>query len=319
MPLATPLTERLGISEPIICAPMGAVTGGALAGAVTRAGGLGLLGPGYAGPEWIDRELERAGDSAVGIGFITWYMAQHPEQLAAALAHRPAAVMLSFGDAAPHVEAIGKAGARLLMQVQTVAEARRAAELGADVIVAQGADGGGHGRSRGTLGLVPAVVDAVAPVPVAAAGGITDGRGLAAALALGADGALVGTRFYASDEALGVAAAKEALVRGGGDETVRTRVFDIVRGYDWARPYTGRALANAFVRRWHGHEGELEAALGEEAQRYRAAQEGGDTDTAVVWASEGIDLIDRVEPAARMVERLSADARQCLGALAVRL
>ena len=138
--------------------------------------------------------------------------------------------MLSFGDPAPFVPPIRAAGARLILQVQTLADARAAAALGADVVVAQGAEAGGHGAKRATLPLVPAVVDAIAPTPVAAAGGIADGRGLAAALVLGAAGVLAGTRFYASREALGHAAAKARLVEGAGDATLRTTVFDLVRG-----------------------------------------------------------------------------------------
>jgi nitronate monooxygenase len=180
----------------------------------------------------------------VGIGFITWHLARHPERLRAALAHRPVAVMLSFGDPAPFVPAVRAAGAKLILQVQTLGDARSGAALGADVVVAQGAEAGGHGAQRGTLPLVSAVVDAIAPTPVAAAGGIADGRGLAAALVLGAAGVLVGTRFYASREALGHAAAKARLVDEGGDATLRTRIFDIVRGLDWPTRFTGRAPKN---------------------------------------------------------------------------
>src|SRR5690606_21593369 len=132
-----------------------------------------------------------------------------------------------------------------------------AREAGADLIVAQGTEGGGHGGLRATLPLVPAVVDAVAPLPVLAAGGIGDGRGLAAALMLGAQGVLVGTRFCATPQALGNDDAKRRIVEARGDETLRTRVFDIVRGYDWPPPYTGRGLPNRFMQRWHGHEEEL--------------------------------------------------------------
>ena len=108
---------------------------------------------------------------------------------------------------------------------------------------------------------MPAIVDAVAPIPVLAAGGIADGRGLAAALMLGAAGVLVGTRFFASHEALGHPAAKQRLVEGKGDETLRTTIFDTVRKIDWPHPYTGRALANDFSRRWHGREETLADAI----------------------------------------------------------
>jgi len=317
--LTTRLTECLDIDRPVLGAPMGAVSGGRLAAAVSGAGGLGFIGAGYADPDWIHAAFDDAGDARVGIGFITWYLARHPEQLQAALERRPDAVMLSFGDAGPYVRAIRDAGARLVLQVQTVAEARRAVALGADAVVAQGADGGGHGRSRGTFALVPAVAAAVGDTPTVAAGGVADGRGLAAALVLGAEGVLVGTRLCASEEALASRAAKEALVQGAGDDTVRTRVFDIVRGYDWPSGYTGRALANAFVQRWHGAEDELTRALPGETERYFRAAAQGDADTAVVWASEAIDAIECIEPAAAIVERMVAEAADGLRTAAARV
>jgi nitronate monooxygenase len=291
---------------------MGAVSGGALAGAVSRAGGLGLLGPGYEDEAWIEREFAAADGVPVGIGFITWHLARHPDRLRAALAQKPVAVMLSFGDPAPFVGAIRAAGAKLIVQVQTLADARSAAALGADIVVAQGAEAGGHGAKRATLPLVPAVVDAIAPTPVAAAGGIADGRGLAAALVLGAAGVLVGTRFYASREALGHAAAKARLVDYGGDATLRTTVFDVVRGRDWPVRFTGRALANQLSDRWHGREAELQAQLAEERERYAAADGAGDVSRAVVWASEAIDLIRDLPPAAEIVQRMVSAAGAAL-------
>jgi nitronate monooxygenase len=312
MTFQTALTELFSIRHPILLAPMGGVSGGALAAAVSRAGGLGLLGPGYQDEAWIEREFAAAGGAPVGIGFITWHLARHPERLRAALACKPAAVMLSFGDAAPFVPAIRAAGARLILQVQTLADARAAAALGADVVVAQGTEAGGHGAKRATLPLVPAAVDAIAPTPVVAAGGIADGRGLAAALVLGAAGVLVGTRFYASQEALGHDAAKARLVEDGGDATLRTTVFDVVRGIDWPAAFTGRALANQVSESWHGREPELQRRLAVERERYAAAAASGDVAQAVVWASEAVDLIRDLPPAAAIVERMVNEASAAL-------
>lgn len=309
--LATPLTRLLGIEQPILLAPMGAVAGGRLAAAVTRAGGLGFLGPGYADSSWIEREFDAAQGERVGIGFITWHLAEDPTRLDAALARKPAVVLLSFGDASPFAPAIRRAGARLAMQVQTVRAAVEAKRLGADFIVAQGTEAGGHGASRSLFALLPAVVDAVHPTPVVAAGGIADGRGLAAALALGGCGALVGTRFYATEESLAPAAAKQRVVEGHGDETLRTRVFDIVRRIDWPSPFTGRALRNDFTGRWHGRE----TQLGEETRevdRYASAASNGDFDTAVVWAGEAVDLVNEILPAERVVNDLATEARASL-------
>jgi nitronate monooxygenase len=159
---------------------------------------------------------------------------------------------------------------------------------------------------------VPAVVDAVAPTPVLAAGGIADGRGLAAALMLGAHGALIGTRFYAATEALGHERARERIVAATGSDTRRTRVFDVVREYAWPRPYTGRAIRNPFMERWDGREDDLSAALDEEIPVFQAAVRDGDIDTAVVWAGEGIDLISDVAPAGELVRRIGAEAEACL-------
>jgi nitronate monooxygenase len=251
--LVTSLTERFELRHPLVLAPMGGVAGGRLAAAVSNAGALGLVGGGYGDREWMTRELALVKAQARGrwgIGLITWSIG--PGILDLALAQRPDAVMLSFGDPRPHSRAIKAAGCALICQAQGIDEARLAQEAGADFIVAQGTEGGGHGGSRATLPLVPAIVDLAAPTPVIAAGGIVDGRGVAAALMLGAHGALMGTRFFASVEALGRESAKQRLVAAQGGETARTRVFDIVRGYAWPSPYTGRALRNDFMARWTG-------------------------------------------------------------------
>jgi len=240
------------------------------------------------------------------VGLITWSI--KPAVLDLALGYRPHAFMLSFGDPRPYASTIKSAGCRLICQVQDVEQARVAREAGADLIVAEGAEAGGHSGARATLPLVPAVVDAVAPVPVVAAGGIADGRGLAAALMLGAHGALIGTRFYASAEALAPDAAKQRIVAARGEDTARTRVFDIVRGYDWPAGLPGRALRNRFLDRWDGRESDLAAALETERAAYQAAARAGDYDTAVVWAGEAVDLIHGVESAATLVARISAEA-----------
>jgi nitronate monooxygenase len=307
--ICTRLTEAFELRHPIVLAPMGGVAGGRLAAAVSNAGGLGLVGGGYGEREWIAREIALAKEATQrpwGIGFITWSLQR--EVLAFALAQRPDAVMLSFGDPRPHARAIEEAGCTLICQVQGEDEARLAQEAGADFIVAQGTEGGGHGGSRAALPLVPAVVDWVAPTPVIAAGGIADGRGLAAALMLGAEGALIGTRFCATNEALGRDAAKARLVAARGGETARTRVFDIVRDYPWPAPYTGRALRNGFTSRWHGREDALAAVLDVERTRYREAVDEDDYDTALVWAGEGVDLVNSVEPAATLVARIAEEA-----------
>jgi nitronate monooxygenase len=243
-----------------------------------------------------------------GVGLITWSVDRSVVELV--LVYQPHAVMLSFGDPRPYVSAIKSAGSKLICQMQDLAETRIAQEAGADIIVAQGTEAEGHGARRATLPLVPAVVDAVAPTPVVAAGGIADGRGVVAALMLGADGALIGRRFHASTEALGQDRAKLRIVAARGNETAHTRVFDIVRGYVWPPAYPGRALRNRFMERWDGRENDLEAALETERPAYQAAAREGDHDTAVVWAGEAVDLIKSVEGAAALVARISAEAEK---------
>lgn len=317
MTIRTRLTELLDLQHPIVLAPMGRVAGGALAAAVSNAGGLGLVGGGYGELSWLQTELAvvtREARRPWGAGLISWHASEVALELI--LSHGPRVVMLSFGDAAPFISRIKAAGALVMVQVHDVQAARAARDAGADLVVAQGAEAGGHSATRGTLPLVPAVVDAVAPLPVLAAGGIADGRGLAAALALGAEGALIGTAFCATDEALMHPRAKERLLEASGAETIRTRVFDIVRGYDWPAPYTGRALRNEFTDRWHGHERELAAELDTEQPAFAEAQDRGDTETALVWAGEGVDLVRATAPAAEVLDRIAAEAEDRLRLLA---
>ncbi|HUN50617.1 MAG TPA: nitronate monooxygenase [Candidatus Sulfotelmatobacter sp.] len=313
MPLTTPLCSLFGIRHPILLAPMGGVSGGALAAAVTRAGGLGLIGGGYGDRAWLERELAAAGNERVGVGFITWSLARTPLLLDLVLERAPAAVFLSFGDARPYVDKVKGKGSKLILQVQTLGQAAEARSCGADLIVAQGTEAGGHGAiHRALFPLVPAVVDTVAPTLVAAAGGIADGRQLAAALLLGAAGVVVGTRFFASRESLGHANAKARIVAKGGDDTLRTRTFDVVRELPWPKQYTGRAIANSLSERWHDRDEAFTAALAAEAPRYRAAVTAGDFDTAVIFAGEGLDLVRDIPAAGEIVERLAGEAETLL-------
>ena len=313
MAIRSALTEKFSLEYPVVLAPMASVSGGGLAAAVSNAGALGLVGGGYGDPVWMRKELSvcREGTNRPwGVGLITW--AATPEVVELALGYEPYAFMLSFGDPRPYAPAIKGAGCALICQVQDTEGALLARSAGADVIVAQGAEAGGHGAIRTTLPLVPAIVDTVEPIPVLAAGGIADGRGLAAALMLGAQGVLMGTRFYAATEALGHQRAKEMIAAGKGEHTQRTRVFDAVRGHNWPAPYTGRALRNEFMKRWHSHEEELSATLDTEGPRFTEAVEKGDFETAMVWAGEAVDLISASAPAAELVRRVGTEAEHRL-------
>jgi len=282
MLLNTPLTKRLGITHPILLAPMDLVADARLAEAVSRAGGLGILGGGYGEERWLAREIELLANSQVqfGVGFITWSLAKQPFLLDLALEFNPTAVMLSFGNPIPFLERSKRAGAAVICQVQTLALARDAVAAGADILVAQGTEAGGHGASRGLVSLLPEIRDAVgADVPVVAAGGLADARGLAAALMLGASGMLMGTRFYATQEAAGHDAAKERIRVATGDNTARSIIFDISKRHLWPDPvFTARCLRNDYFERWAGREVDLVRNLETESANYALARTEGNFD-----------------------------------------
>ncbi|AWS46938.1 2-nitropropane dioxygenase [Streptosporangium sp. 'caverna'] len=313
MALSTAFTRLFGVRHPIALAPMGGSAGGALAAAVSRGGGLGLLGGGNGDRDWMARELPivAEGTKPWGIGFLTW--AIDGGAVERALEYAPRAVMLSFGDPSPFAERIRRAGAALIIQVTDLEEARRAVDLGADVIVAQGVESGGHGarHGRSTLPFVPIVVDLAAPVPVLAAGGIADGRGVAAVLALGAAGALIGTRFQATTEALVALSTVEAIVEGRGEDTERSSVLDIARGSRWPSKYTARTLGHPFLDRWRGREAEL-AADPQARQAYQDGVARGEIPALPVWAGEAVDLINDRPSAADLVGALAAQAEDAL-------
>jgi nitronate monooxygenase len=306
--MKTRLTERLNIDYPVIQAPMAFAAGGALASAVSRAGGLGLIGGGYGDASWIDEQFTIAGKTKVGCGFITWVLREKPDLLQSVLSRRPVAIFLSFGDPAPYVETIHAAGALLICQVQTLKDAKHALEIGADIVVAQGSEAGGHGEGRGTLPLVPEIADEIARTApntlLCAAGGIGDGRGIVAALALGADGVVIGTRFWASSEAIVHPNFQAQAVRATGDETIRTHVADLARSLDWPKRYTCRVVRNAFLQRWHGAESRLSSELPEQTSHWHQSEEFGDTNIATAIAGEAIGLINDVPDAATILQSL---------------
>jgi nitronate monooxygenase len=291
---------------------MGGAAGGALTAAVSNGGGLGLIGGGREGTDWLERELTIATETTTkpwGIGFLSW--GAQLRAVEQALEYGPAAVMVSFGDPGPFAPAVHASPAHLIVQVTNLEEARRAVEVGADVIVAQGTEAGGHGGTRATFPFVPAVVDLVTPTPVLAAGGVADGRGLAAALALGASGALVGTRFQASPEALVDAEIVKAILNGHGEDTERSRVLDIARESPWPARYTARTLRNAFLEQWRDRPEDL-ANDTSARDAYSRAAEQGDMDAVAVWAGEAIDLITEAESASDMVGLMAERAEEAI-------
>jgi nitronate monooxygenase len=312
MAIQTALTSLLGISVPVLLAPMAGVSGGKMAAAVTNAGGLGFIGGGYCDRDWLATQIKQAGNTRVGVGFITWALERDPEVLDIVIDQQPKAIFLSFGDIKRFVAPVKGANLPLIAQVQSVEQARIAASEGADVIVAQGTEAGGHGGQRATFPLVPAVVDAVGKIPVVAAGGIADGRGLAAALMLGASGVLCGTAFVAADESLVHPNIKKAAVAGSGDTTERSSFFDIARGIDWPSQWTIRTLTNEFSRKWGNDLDGLERNLKTEQARYAAARDAGDVSTSAVIVGEAVDLVRAQQPAEAILNAMVAQAEGLL-------
>lgn len=316
MALRTRLTERLGIAHPVLSAPMAVVGGGKLAAAVSAAGGLGIIGGGYGDEQWLDEQFRAAGNTPVGCGFITWSLAQNPQVLDQALDHKPPAIFLSFGDPVPFGSRIADAGTLLICQVQSLADARAAVAAGAGIIVAQGAEAGGHAASRATFPLVPEVADYLAKAApetiLCAAGGVADGRGLAAALMLGAEGVLVGTRFSASNEALVFPGWHDALIGADGDDTVQTTIVDIARKRDWPERFSIRVVENNLIHTWRGREAEMKAASDDAAKAYEKAAAAGDSDNYGVIVGENVGLIRGIEPAGKILERMVAEAEDLL-------
>jgi nitronate monooxygenase len=322
--MRTRLTESFGIKYPIVCAPMALVTGGRLAAAVSRAGGLGIVAGGYAGALGNEGDLRQELAYAqgqvpahkFGVGFISWALARAPQRLDEALSYAPLCVFLSFGDVKPFAETIRRSGAKLLCQVQSLRHVAQALDAGAAGVVAQGAEAGGHGAMRSTLPFVPEVADYLAKHSPAtlliAAGGLADGRGLAAALMLGADGVVVGTRFVASAEALSASAVTDRLVHASGDDTIRTKVIDTLRGLAWPDEFSFRILHNKLTDQWAHRESEAAAAFGSLATAYAEARVRHDLDIVAVGAGECVGLIHDRPAAGTIVESMVEQARALL-------
>src|SRR5204862_5036711 len=249
-----------------------------------------------------------------GFRFITVCRANQRQLVDVALNGGQRALMLSFGNPKPFAPRIKHAGALLICQVQNEEMARQALDAGADILVAQGTEAGGHGASRTTIDVVPAIIDVAAGrVPSVAAGGIADGRGLGAIMMLGAAGVLLGTRFYASQECDGPEEAKRRICAATSGNSVRGIIFDLSRNNVWPAPFTGRCLINDHARRWMGREVELLQNVKAVAAEYAAARAAGNFDIAAVIAGEAVGLIHDIPAAAEIVDRIVTEAEQILG------
>ncbi|MFF5983896.1 NAD(P)H-dependent flavin oxidoreductase [Streptomyces olindensis] len=323
--ISTKLTELLGIDHPVISAPMGSVSGGRLATAVTGAGGLGLVGVSYGDAAFIDEHVAQAaqGGGVWGVGCVMFTFDERPGLWDKVLGYAPPVIALSFGDADQvrrYVASAADTGAHVVVQVHDPEQAAVAVQAGASVLVAQGAEAGGHHKTQATLPLIPAVLDLTqGAVPVVAAGGFADGRGLAAALALGADGVMMGTRFALTEESMGTPGFKSSLISGATADLVDTRAFDVVRGIPWDEVYRARSVSNAFTRAWTGRDGELAARRGEIEPEWVAAVARDDTSQRALFAGEVLDLVQDVRPAASVVHDTVAEAEAILRGLTARL
>ena len=326
--MQTRFSTAFRLTTPIALAPMALAAGGALAAACANAGALGLLGGGYGDLPWVQREhalaLRLMPDAAprLGCGFITWKLDEDASALDWLLdqAHTPAALMLSFGDPRPYAARLAACGVPLICQIQQLAQLPACLEAGAAVIVAQGAEAGGHGMNslngRSSFSLVPELADALAArsphTLLLAAGGIADGRGLAAARVLGADGVLLGSRLWASAESLASAGAVNAALAASGDDTARSAVFDILRRKHWPAPYDFRALRNGLHRQWEARVDALRAAPDAARADYDAGVAAADFDRAHVTVGEAVGLMHDAPPAAELIARITREAQGLL-------
>ncbi len=314
--LRTPVCGLLGIEYPIALGGMSSVYAPDLVAAVSNAGGLGTLGATYLEPAGVRNacaQIRSKSDKPFGLNFLIFELKE--ENFAAALAEKPAVIAFAWPrpdqDIATLIQCSHDAGAKVTFMVSGVPEAVRAAEAGADVIVAQGTEGGGHVGWQTTLTLVPMVVDAVAPLPVLGAGGIADGRGLAAALALGADGVLLGTRLLASVESPIHQNYKQAIVDSDGHDTALTEIPDIAAAWHWPGAMS-RSRRNRFIERWAGREWELRKNQAAVHAAVKEARLRGDVDEAPLAFGQDAGLIHDVLPAAEIIEQMVRQARQII-------
>ena len=313
--IKTAFTELLDIRNPVALAGMDGATSPELVAAVTNAGGLGILGvsgaPDTAGARADQIRAKTSGP--FGLNLLLTFMSD--EEIDLVLDAGQAVFSTAWPSDSQDLKAIfaraHDRGAKVMHMVPVVADAVKAAEAGADVIVAQGTDGGGHVGLMGTSVIVPAVARAVAPVPVLAAGGIADGRGLAAMLVLGAAGVLMGTRFLATPEAPIHDRFKQLIADSDGTETLVTDVGDIMMGGDWPGALA-RVARNQAIERWLGRTNELRRRRDGVLKTMREAREQGDVDEALIYYGQSAALIDGVVPAAQVVEDVAREAEEVL-------
>jgi nitronate monooxygenase len=314
--LTTRLCSLLGIDFPIINAPMAATATAELATAVSKAGAFGMIGCNLsADPGWLNEQIQAVRaktDRPFGVGFIS-SASSVKKSIEAALDAKVAAISHSFADPTPFIEQARGTGVKVFAQVQTMADAKKAVAAGADVIVAQGSEAGGHTGYMGTLSFVRAVVKIAGDIPVVAAGGIADGPGLAGVLMLGAEGAWIGTRFVASLEWAGPEWAKGQVILADADDTILTRIYDLVTDAPFpADIVSDRVISNTFTDTWHGREAEMMTRQSELREDIATAAAAGDATTAPVRAGIASGLIRSIEPASYILREIVSEAEDII-------
>ncbi|WP_193510029.1 nitronate monooxygenase family protein [Cryobacterium sp. BB736] len=299
------------LAQPILNAPMAGAAGGRLAGAVSAAGGFGMIGiAGAITEEWLAREVPLAAASGRpwGAGMMAWVLDGGLDPVRMVLDHKPDLLCISFGDPGPAAQLARDAGVTTAMQVGNAEDVDRAIEADIDLIVCRGSEGGGHGRGEvATLPLLQLVLDRT-DKPVIAAGGIATARGVAAVLAAGAAAAWVGTRFAACTESLSADSLKQAIASAAVDDTVYTRAFDVAQRIPWPSEFGGRAIRNPFTEEWADRIDELQQRVDSEDEltdRMNAARASGDVTVAPVYAGQSAGLTPRVESAADVIADLA--------------
>jgi len=312
----TPICDLFYIDHPVALGGMGSATNPELVSAVSRAGGLGALGCHYQTPEQIRERtdaIRAQTNRPFGLNFLLFDTRE--DSFAMALSLRPAVMQFAWArpdqDLAPWFGRSHDAGCKVTYMAGTVPEAVRAAKAGADVIVAQGTEGGGHVGYMASMPLIPMVVDAVGDRPVLAAGGFADGRGLVAALALGAQGILLGTRFLATDESPLHPNFKQSIVDSDGHDTQLSEIPDLAAGLVWPGAMT-RSRRNKFIERWAGREWYLRQNRAEAHARLQAARRNGEVDEGPLSMGQDAGLIHDIVPAGDIVTRIAQEADEIL-------
>ena len=314
--IRTCICDLLGIPHPIVLGGMGNATTAPLVAAVSNAGGFGTLGTSAFDAATLDREIasihERT-DKPFGINHLLFQIKE--DMYAVTLRARPALVAFAWArkdqNLRDYVQRAHDAGCKVMYMAGEVSEALRAAEAGADVLVAQGTEAGGHVGWMASLPLVPMMVKALAPLPVLCAGGIADGRGLAGALALGAEGVLLGTRFLATHESPLHANFKQAIVDSDGHDTVLTEIPDLASQRVWPGAMS-RAKRNGFIERWAGREWAIRQNAGEIGKDLAKARAAGDIANASLSYGQDAGLIDSIKSVKEVIEEIVAEAEEIM-------